>query len=228
MARILVVDDDPEIAGLVKGRLAAAGFAVDVASTGRGALTLAMHARHDAIVLDRMMPDLDGLSVLKALRAARVTRPVLLLSALGAVDQRVEGLRAGADDYLAKPFSTEELIARLEVLLRRAVPEANTGLLSCADLVLDPERMIARRGARVLDLKRRAFQMLAFLAERQGRVVTRAMLLEGVWQVGAEHDANLVDVHVSRLRAVLHGPREAPLLHTVRGVGYVLSEEPRV
>lgn len=227
MQRVLVVDDDPEIAHFVAQGLTAAGFIVDQAATGREALALAMSGRHAAIVLDRMLPDLDGVAVLTALRAAQISRPVLFLSALGTTDERVAGLRAGADDYLAKPFSLEELVARIEALLRRPEQAEPSGSLSCGDLTLDVERFIARRGARLLDLKRREFQMLRFLLERQGKMVTRGMLLEGVWNYRSDHDSNVIEVHISRLRRKVDGDGETPLIHTVRGVGYVLSTEPR-
>lgn len=227
MDRILVVDDDPEIARHLIARLSAAGFEVDCASTGRAAVSMAALGRHDVIVLDRMLPDIDGISVLRAIRAAQVARPVLLLSALGALDERIAGLRAGADDYLPKPFSTDELIARIEALSRRTGQRRPSAALVCADLTLDTERLTAARGGRVLELRRRELQILRFLLEHSGRVVTRTMLLEGVWGYRVDHDANVIDVHMSRLRTKLHGPGEVPLLHTVRGVGYVLSQTPR-
>ncbi|MGF1446009.1 MAG: response regulator transcription factor [Pikeienuella sp.] len=225
MTRILVVDDDPEIARHLIGRLAAAGFETDCASTGRTAVSMAAQARHDLIVLDRMLPDLDGLSVLRALRAAQLARPVLLISGLGAVDERIEGLRAGADDYLPKPFVTEELIARIEALLRRGGATSERSVLACGDLALDLDSLTATRAGRRLDLKRRELQILQVLLEQAGRVVTRSMLLETVWNYRTDHDPNVIEVHVSRLRAKLHGPGEPPLLHTVRGIGYLMRAD---
>ncbi len=227
MDRILVVDDDPEIARHLIARLSAEGFEVVCASTGRAAVSMAAVGRHDVIVLDRMLPDIDGLAVLRALRAAQVACPVLLLSALGALDERITGLKAGADDYLPKPFSTDELIARIEALTRRTGAPGPSASLSCGDLTLDTERLVATRGGRVLDLRRREIQILRFLLEQAGRVVTRTMLLERVWGYRVDHNPNVIDVHMSRLRSKLHGPGEAPLLHTVRGVGYALSQAPR-
>ncbi len=223
MPRILLVDDDPEIAALVARRLSAAGYAVETAASGRAALAAAVSARLDAIVLDRMLPDIDGMAVLSALRTARVESPVLVLSALGATGERIAGLRAGADDYLAKPFDPEELLARLEVLLRRPTPARPGGRLVVADLVLDPVAMGARRGARALDLSPREFQMLRYLMEREGRVVTRAMLLEGVWSYRTDHESNIIDVHISRLRRKVDGEGEPQLIHTVRGLGYLIG-----
>lgn len=227
MDRILVVDDDPEIARHLSARLSAAGYRVDCASTGRAAVSMAAFGGHDVIVLDRMLPDIDGLSVLRAIRAAKVDRPVLLLTALGAVDERIAGLKAGADDYLPKPFSTEELIARVEALARRTGPRNPAEPLSCGDLTFDPARLVATRGARVLDLRRREVQLLHYLLKQTDRVVTRKMLLEGIWGYQMHHNQNVIDVHMSRLRSKLHGPGEAPLLHTVRGVGYLLSRTTR-
>ncbi len=224
MASILLVEDDTEIAGYIRAALAEAGHETTHVALGREALARAGEGRHGLVVLDRMLPDLDGLAILEALRAARFRRPVLFLSALGAAAERVAGLRAGADDYLAKPFEMAELLARIDALLRRPDPEPGPRVLRCGDLELDPEAGLARRGGRLLDLKRREVQMLRFLLERRDRVVTRAMLLEGVWDFPGDHPSNIIEVHVSRLRRKVDAEGQRPLLHTIRGVGYVLSD----
>ncbi|MGF1502314.1 MAG: response regulator transcription factor [Paracoccaceae bacterium] len=227
MPRILLIEDDPEIAAQIRTGLAAAGHAVDHAGDGRTALALAAEGRHSVVVVDRMLPDLDGLGILRALREVRDPRPILVLSALGTTGERVAGLRAGADDYLAKPFEMAELVARIEALIRRAPPGEAGARLVCADLSLDLEAGVAMRGERLLDLKRRELQMLRFLLERRDQVVTRAMLLEGVWNLTALPDTNVIEVHVSRLRRKLDGASDRPLIHTLRGIGYMLSDRLR-
>ena len=222
--RILIIEDDAETAAYLRKGLEEAGFATEVAGTGRDGLFLATAGEVDAIVLDRMLPELDGLSVLKSLRAAGVETPVLLLTAVSATDERVKGLRSGADDYLTKPFSFDELLARLEIMLRRPTPQREETRLKCGDLELDLIRRTAHRGDRRIELQPREFQMLEFLMRRQGRVVTRTMLLEGVWDYRFDPHTNVIDVHISRLRKKL-GDEPAPLIQTVRGSGYMLSAE---
>ena len=183
-----------------------------------------MHAiggSFDAMVLDRMLPDLDGLSLLRSVRAAGMQTPAILLTAMSAIDERVSGLRAGADDYVVKPFSFAELSARLEVVLRRPA-EARTEqtMLACGDLELDLIARTAHRAGRRIDPLPREFQMLEYLMRRQGRVVTRTMLLEGVWDYRFDPRTNVIDVHISRLRRKVDAPGERPLIHTVRGAGY--------
>ena len=168
-----------------------------------------------------MLPGLDGLSLLKSIRAAGVKTPVLLLTAMSAVDERVKGLRSGADDYLVKPFSLQELLARAEALLRR--PKADTARLVCADLSMDLVTRTVTRGERIVDLTPREFQVLEFFLRRKNRVVTRSMLLEGVWGYHFDPKTNVVDVHVSKLRKQIDAEGEVPLLRTVRGAGYMLS-----
>lgn len=226
MASILLVEDDTEIAGHIVRFLARAGHAVSHVETGRAAIATASAGGFAAVILDRMLPDLDGVAILRALRTARFDRPVLFLSALGATGERVEGLRAGADDYLSKPFAMEELVARVEALLRRTETPAPRPTLSCGELVLDPLEQRARRGEADLDLKPRELQMLRFFLERRDQVVTRAMLLEAVWNLPSHHDSNVIEVHVSRLRRKIDPPGRRPLLHTLRGVGYMLSDRP--
>lgn len=222
--RILIVEDDPETAAWLMKGLGEYGFAVETAKDGPEGLYRATGGAFDAIILDRMLPELDGLSVLRSLRAAGRTVPVLMLTALGSVDERVRGLRAGADDYLVKPFSFEELIARIEALLRRPTTEAQEETsLSCGDLTLDLISRTARRGEREIELLPREFQMLEYMMRRQGRVVTRTMLLEGVWEYHFDPKTNVIEVHISRLRRKIDGPGETPLIQTVRGAGYRIS-----
>jgi two-component system OmpR family response regulator len=222
--RILIIEDDAETAAYLRKGLEEAGFTTEHATTGRDGLFLATAGEVDAVVLDRMLPGLDGLSVLKSLRAAGVETPVLLLTAMSATDERVKGLRSGADDYLTKPFSFEELLARLEIMLRRPTPEREETRLRCGDLELDLIRRTVHRGGRRIDLQPREFQMLEFLMRRQGRVVTRTMLLEGVWDYRFDPNTNVIDVHISRLRKKL-GDEPSALIQTVRGAGYMLSAE---
>jgi len=225
MRRILIVEDDEETRNYVKRGFADEGYSVQVADNGRDGLYLATDGTFDAIVLDRMLPELDGLSVLKSLRAAGVKTPVLLLTAVSAVDERVRGLRYGADDYLVKPFSLQELLARLEALLRRPQEQAAISELSCQDLEMDLIRRSVKRGERPIELTQREFQILEFFLRRKNRVVTRSMLLEGVWGYHFDPQTNVVDVHVSKLRKQIEGADEAPLLRTVRGAGYMLQDD---
>ena len=225
--RILIIEDDPATCAFVAKGLKEAGYTVESAGEGREGLYLATGGDFDLIVLDRMLPQVDGLAILTSLRAAGILTPVLMLTAMSAVDERVRGLRAGADDYLVKPFSFEELHARAEALLRRP---SGTELreethLSCADLELDLVARTVSRGGRRIELQPREFQMLAFLLSRQGRVVTRTMLLEGVWDYHFDPQTNVIDVHISKLRKKIDAPGEPPLIHTVRGAGYMLSEQ---
>jgi len=222
MSRILLVEDDRSVAGFVAGGLRGFGHDVVEAFDGRAGLIEATGTEFDLAILDRMMSGLDGLSLLKSLRGAGITTPVLMLTAMSAVEERVRGLRAGADDYLVKPFSFDELSARVEALLRRPPPaETHDGTtLSVGDLVLDLATHKARRGAREIALKPREVQMLAYLMRRAGRVVTRTMLLEGVWEYHFDPQTNVIDVHISRLRRKIDGPGERPLIETVRGAGY--------
>ncbi|WP_223428817.1 response regulator transcription factor [Tateyamaria pelophila] len=225
MRRILIVEDDEETRNYVKRGFSDEGYSVQVADNGRDGLYLATDGSFDAIVLDRMLPELDGLSVLKSLRAAGVKTPVLLLTAVSAVDERVKGLRYGADDYLVKPFSLQELLARLEALLRRPQEQATISELSCQDLEMDLIRRSVKRGERPIELTQREFQILEFFLRRKNRVVTRSMLLEGVWGYHFDPQTNVVDVHVSKLRKQIDGADETPLLRTVRGAGYMLQDD---
>jgi two-component system, OmpR family, response regulator len=225
--KILVVEDDATTAEYIAGGLEQNGFVVDRAADGRDGLFHATDGNYAAIVLDRMLPGMDGLAVLSAIRAAGIQTPVIVLSALGSTDERVKGLKAGSDDYLAKPFAFSELLARLEALQRRGSGSAEevTTSLSCADLQMDLlKRRVERAGGRV-DLQPREFRLLELLLRNQGQVVTRTMMLEEVWDYHFDPGTNVIDVHISRLRKKIDEGSERPLLHTVRGVGYMLSEQ---
>lgn len=222
--RILVVEDDADIAGFLCKGLREAGHVADHAPDGRNGLFLATGEAYDAIVLDRLMPQMDGLSMLAALRATGSRVPVLILSALGQVDERIKGLRAGGDDYLVKPFATAELLARLEVITRRGLMPAVENRLRVADLELDRMAHTVRRGGEVIALKPQEYRVLEFLMRHAGQVVTRTMLLEGVWDYHFDPQTNVIDVHLSRLRAKVDKAPWVPLIHTLRGAGYSMRE----
>jgi two-component system OmpR family response regulator len=220
--RILVIEDDPDVASYLTKGLKEAGAVVDHRSDGRDGLFMAAGERYDAIIIDRMLPRVDGLTILRTLRASGDQTPVLVLSALGEIDDRVEGLKAGGDDYLVKPFAFAELQARLEVLLRRSAAQAPTTRLQVADLEMDLLRREVRRAGRLIDLQPREFRLLEYLMRHGDQVVTRTMLLENVWDYHFDPQTNVIDVHVSRLRRKIDKDFERPLIHTVRGAGYVL------
>ena len=223
--RILVIEDDKDVASFIRNGLAQAGCNVDHAANGRDGLFLATTESYDALVVDRMLPGIDGLTVIRTLRASSNTTPVLILSALGEVDDRVKGLKAGGDDYLVKPFAFSELLARLEALARRAKTgsDAPSTVLRAGDLEMDLLRREVRRAGKPIDLQPREFQLLEFLLRHVGQVVTRTMLLEGVWDYHFDPQTNVIDVHISRLRSKIDKGFERPLLHTVRGAGYRLD-----
>ncbi len=223
--RVLVVEDEKKTASFVRKALRAEGFAVDLARDGEDALQLAGAVEYDAIVLDIMLPGRDGLSVRRLLRERRNPVPVLLLSARGEVNERVEGLDAGADDYLPKPFALAELIARVRAMGRRGA-EARAAVLRLADLSLDTVTRLARRGDSSIELTAREYRLLEFLMRSGGRICGRMTILEKVWDYDFDPGTNLVDVYVRRLRDKIDAGFEPRLLHTVRGVGYVLREEP--
>jgi two-component system OmpR family response regulator len=225
--KVLVVEDDREAASYVKRALGEAGHVVDLAHDGEDGLFLAREGTHDVIVVDRMLPKRDGLSLVAALRAEGRSTPVLILSALGQVDDRVTGLRAGGDDYLAKPYAAAELLARVEALGRRSAPLAPDAVMRVGDLELDRLARRATRAGKAIDLQPREFRLLDYLMRHAGQVVTRTMLLEGVWDYHFDPQTNVIDVHVSRLRAKIDRDFDRPLLHTVRGAGYVLRDEGR-
>jgi len=223
--RILVIEDDKEAAAyLVKGLLES-GHITDHAADGAEGLLLARESVHDVLIVDRMLPSMDGLSVVEALRSEDITIPVLFLSALDKVDDRVDGLRAGGDDYLTKPYAFSELLARVEALGRRSEPETVKTNYRMADLEVDLLSHRVKRGDTYIDLKPREFKLLEYFFKNAGQVVTRTMLLEHVWDYHFDPQTNVIDVHVSRLRSKIDKGFDKPLLHTVRGAGYCLREE---
>jgi len=221
--RILVIEDDRDAADyLIKG-LRESGYSVDHAADGREGLSLALSESYDAMIVDRMLPGPDGLSIVEMVRKANIPTPVLFLSALGDVEDRVSGLKAGGDDYLVKPFAFSELLARLEALLRRSNPSQENTFLKVGDLEMDLlARKVTRQGKRVY-LHPREFRLLEYLMRHAGQVVTRTMLLENVWEYHFDPQTNVIDVHISRLRQKIDKPFDAPILQTVRGAGYKLE-----
>lgn len=224
--RVLLVEDDAETADYVAKGLREAGYTVEHVADGRDGLYLASSSAFDAVIMDRMLPGMDGLSVVKALRAGGVETPILILSALAQLDERVTGLRAGGDDYLTKPFGFSELHARLENLIRRRGGKAVETVLRCADVVMDLLSRKVTRSGKPLDLLPREFKLLEYFLRNKDRVVTRTMLLEQVWDYRFDPHTSIIDTHISRLRKKLDEGYPAPLLHTLRGVGYRLSETP--
>jgi DNA-binding response OmpR family regulator len=222
LMRVLVVEDDRKTASFVGKALKAEGFAVDVLGNGDEALSAAGTAPFDAVVLDIMLPGRDGLSVLRQLRARNNHTPVLLLSARGAVNERVEGLNAGADDYLAKPFALEELVARVRALVRRG-DDSKLAILRVGDLSLDTTTRTAERGGKTIELTTREYRLLELLMRSAGRICARMLIIEKVWDYDFDPGSNIVDVYVRRLREKIDAEFEPKLLHSVRGVGYVMK-----
>ncbi|HWZ61377.1 MAG TPA: response regulator transcription factor [Steroidobacteraceae bacterium] len=222
---VLLIEDDTEAARfLVKG-LRESGYSVDHAADGREGLFRATEGEFDLVVTDRMLPHIDGLAIIELMRRKGLTTPVLVLSALGSVDDRIRGLRAGGDDYLTKPFAFAELLARIEALLRRRSGSPQTTRLKVEDLEFDLLARRVTRGGREIELTARELKLLEFLMRRAGQVVTRTMLLEGVWDLHFDPQSNLIDVHISRLRQAIDRGSDHPLIHTVRGSGYVLRSD---
>jgi two-component system OmpR family response regulator len=220
--RILVVEDDPETAGQLVEQLTTSGYQVDLAASGNEALRRGAASDYAVITIDRMLPDIDGIAVMRQLRDEGVAAPVLIISALGEVDDRVRGLRAGGDDYMVKPFSFFELLARVEALGRRSDTIVKETILRVGDLAIDlVSRTASRRGRDIL-LFPREFQLLEYLVRNQGRVVSRAMLLQHVWDLHFDPSTNIIDVYVGRVRRKVDGQQAYPLIHTVRGIGYSL------
>jgi len=220
--RILVVEDDPETAGQLTEQLATSGYLVDLATSGTEALHRAASHDYGVITIDRMLPDIDGIAVMRQLRDDGISAPFLIISALGEVDDRVRGLRAGGDDYLVKPFSFVELLARLEALLRRSETVAKETILRVGDLAIDLISRTASRRGKELMLLPKEFQLLEYLVRNEGRVVSRAMLLQHVWDLHFDPSTNIIDVYVGRVRRKVDDQQAYPLIHTVRGVGYRL------
>jgi two-component system OmpR family response regulator len=226
--RILVIEDDHQAAEFLRRGLVESGHVVDTAGDGELGLRMALDSHYDALIVDRMLPGRDGLSLIRMLRADGRHTPVLVLSALGQVDQRVEGLRAGGDDYLVKPYAFSELLARIEVLARRVQPEAGSApvsVLRLADLELDLEHHRVTRAGKRIQLQPRELRLLEYFMRRPGRVLTRTMLLEQVWEMHFDPQTNVVDSQISRLRAKIDRDFDKPLLHTLRGFGYRLGDE---
>ncbi len=225
MARILTIEDDETTAREIVDELSNHGFEVDWASDGKKGLDRALSGDYDLITLDRMLPFVDGLAIVTAIRAKNIHTPVLMISALSDVDERVDGLRAGGDDYLVKPFASEEMAARVEVLLRRRNrPEQRQTKLRGADLELDLVERKASRGGLELDLLPTEFRLLEYMMRNFGQTLTRTMLFESVWGYHFDPGTNIIDVHIGRLRRKVDGPGLPSLIHTVRGSGYMLSE----
>ena len=220
--RILFIEDDLASAQFVCKGLREQGYMVDLSTDGKDGLFLALDTTYDVLIVDRMLPGLDGLSLVKSLRAAGCNSPALLLSALGEVDDRVDGLRAGADDYLVKPFAFSELHARVDALMRRHSEAGEETILRVGDLELDLLSRVVRRANRLISIKPREFRLLEYLMRHAGQVVTRTMLLEGVWDYHFDPQTNVIEVHISRLRHKIDKSFSARLLHTVRGAGYTL------
>jgi two-component system OmpR family response regulator len=223
--RILVVEDDKDTADYIAKGLGESGHTVDRAADGKDGLFMAVENPYDVMIMDRMLPGMDGLAIIRALRASDKHTPVLILSALGEVDDRVNGLRAGGDDYLVKPFAFSELLARLEALVRRQDAQSADTRLTVGELEMDLLSRDVRRAGQPLELQPREFRLLEYLMRHAGQVVTRTMLLEHVWDYHFDPQTNVIDVHVSRLRGKIDKGFETPLLHTVRGAGYCLKAQ---
>jgi two-component system OmpR family response regulator len=222
---ILLIEDDTDAGAFLAKGLREAGFSVEHVTDGREALFRATEVRYDAIVTDRMLPHLDGLEILKFLRQRGSSTPVLVMSALGSVDERVRGLREGGDDYLVKPFAFSEFMARVEALLRRSHVQDFRSVLRVRDLEMDLLRRRVTRAGRDIELTRREFDLLEYLMRHPGQVATRSMLLEAVWDLHFDPQTNLIDVHISRLRQAVDRNFDRPLIRTVRGSGYTICDE---
>ena len=218
--RILVIEDDPETAGQLMDSLMTDGYEVDLAVSGNEALSRARSADYAVMTIDRMLPDVDGIAVMRRLRDDGIVTPVLIISALGEIDDRVRGLRAGGDDYLVKPFAFAELLARVEALARRSSTVVKETILRVGDLEMDLLSRTVRRGGRDIEMLPREFQLLEYLVRNAGHVVSRAMLLQHVWDLHFDPTTNIIDVYVGRVRRKVDGQQGYPLIHTVRGVGY--------
>jgi heavy metal response regulator len=222
--RLLVVEDESKVASFIKKGLEEEGYAVDLAADGELGLAMALERVHDLIILDIRLPKMDGLRVLQMLRRDKITTPVLLLTVRATIEDKVLGLDAGADDYLTKPFAFQELVARVRALLRRRA-ETEPSVLQVGDLSLDPARRTVTRGGVKIDLTAREFSLLDYFMRNPGRVLTRTMIAEHVWDYSFDTSTNVIDVYVNYLRKKIDAEREPKLLHTVRGVGYVLRAE---
>jgi heavy metal response regulator len=222
--RLLVVEDEKKLAGFIKKGLEEEGYAVDVAGDGKTGLHMALDGVHDLIILDIQLPRMDGLQILRELRNSKSPTPILMLTVRATIEDKVMGLDAGADDYLTKPFAFQELVARVRALLRRRSGAGKT-VLQVADLTLDPVRRTVSRGGRKVDLTAKEFALLDYLMRNTGRVLSRTMIAEHVWDYAFDSMTNIVDVYVNYLRKKIDSDAEPRLIHTVRGVGYVLKSE---
>ena len=222
---ILLVEDDPDTARHVRRGLAESMHVVDHTDNGNDGLGLALTEDYDVVIVDRMLPGRDGISLIKSLRETNQRLPILILSALGDTDDRVAGLKAGGDDYLAKPFAFSELLARVEALQRRTQQDVITTTLQVGDLTVDLLSREVRRANQLISLQPREYRLLLYLVQHANQVVTRTMLLESVWDYHFDPQTNVIDVHISRLRSKIDRDFDSPLLHTVRGAGYVISED---
>ena len=220
--RILVIEDDRDAATWLLKGLRESGHVADLAANGEDGLALALEGIHDILVVDRMLPKMDGLTIIRTLRANGITTPALILSALSDVDERVKGLRAGGDDYLAKPYAFSELLARVEGLRRRNSQEQPETKLKVGDLELDLLTRTVSRGGQVIPLQPREFKLLEYLMRNEGHIVTRTMLLENVWDYHFDPQTNVIDVHISRLRSKIEKGFATSILQTVRGAGYMI------
>lgn len=224
--RILVIEDDPDVSAYIRKGMKEAGHTIDSADNGKDGLFLATTEKYDVLIVDRMLPELDGLTIIKTIRSTGNTTPALILSALGEVDDRVEGLRSGSDDYLVKPFAFTELLARIEILSRRqdAGNNAKDTTLSTDDLTLNLlSRKVTRAGTDI-DLQSREFKLLEYMLRNKGQIVTRTMLLEHVWDYHFDPQTNVIDVHISRLRSKVDKEFDTKIIRTVRGAGYIIEE----
>jgi two-component system, OmpR family, response regulator len=220
--RVLVIEDDTETAGQLVDCLSASGYGVDVAADGHAGLRRALTANYAVMTVDRLLPGIDGIEIIRRLRAEGIATPALILSALGEVDDRVRGLRAGGDDYLVKPFASREMLARVDALARRSTAVVKETMLRIGDLEIDLLARLARRRGRVIDLMPREFQLLEYLARNVDQVVSRAMLLQHVWDLHFDPMTNVIDVYVGRVRRKIDSGQAYPLIHTVRGIGFCL------
>ncbi|MDO4435139.1 MAG: response regulator transcription factor [Cardiobacteriaceae bacterium] len=223
--QVLIIEDDKEVAAYISKGLSESGYLTDVAHTGKQGLEMAQNVNYDILIVDRMLPELDGLSVIERLRAAKSSVPVLILSALGEVDDRIEGLAAGGDDYLVKPYAFSELLARVQALTRRRHSDIQDKMmLQVGDLQLDRLKRRVTRGGKKINLQPREFRLLEYLMSHAGQVVTRTMLLEKVWEYHFDPQTNVIDVHISRLRSKIDKDFDVMLIHTERGAGYSLYD----
>ena len=218
--RLLVVEDDTEMLGYLAQGLREQGFNIDCANNGRDGLFLAVGENYDAVIVDRMLPEVNGLGIISSMRAAGKRTPVVILSALGEVDERIRGLRAGGDDYITKPFAFGELLARIDAILRRSAPFSTESVLRIADLEMDLMSRVVRRNGREIALQPREFRLLECLMRNAGTVMSRTMLFEKVWDYHFDPGTNVIDVHIGRLRKKIDKGCDQPLIHTVRGAGY--------